>query len=452
MCDTPDCANLPEPLGSVVARCLRKDPEQRPTARELIDLLTVHPPLPETVPGPWASTVEPRSPHPVRGDALSEGRGQARGATGAFLFAGRYHGTPGALAETMQRRWIDARQIFFDHGERRALATWLLEEHHGVEVDPELLRRPPSDPDVAVARFVAQVRPDLPPVFAGQEMTLASMGARARSGSGPVAARADVEVLRVLCDHHCVDAEHTCSGGPCAGYRQLLHDLEESLSSAERAAANHNLWLSAFGDLLRDPPRVDLTGPSAVQWVLTALLTPERRQRALAQALEEVPGPWRHLVPRGHPDAPLTTAAGIGFVTASMCDALVRIAAVEEDLHTKLHEWRAHQRTFGPRLSAIALTLAGGAGLSATLALPMGGVVPTVVYPLCFLPLMLVLGHWFVKRKEIGHRSPPWMEINHFRVGFGRRFRSRGEQMRRRLEELRGARGRAETHPFVAHS
>src|SRR5699024_2014886 len=111
--------------------------------------------------------------------------------------------------------------------------------------------------------FIAQVRPDLPPVFMGQEMTLAAMGARARSGSGPVAARADVETLRVLADHHCVDPEHACSGGPCAGFRQLLDDLEEALSLAERAAANHNLWLSALGELLSDPPRVDPTGASA---------------------------------------------------------------------------------------------------------------------------------------------------------------------------------------------
>src|SRR5699024_8555947 len=113
---------------------------------------------------------------------------------------------------TMQRRWIDARQMFSDHGERRALATWVLEEHHGSGVDPALLRRPSSDPDVAVARFVAQVRPDLPPVFQGREMTLTAMGARARSGSAPIAARADIEALRAMADHHCGEAEHTCSG------------------------------------------------------------------------------------------------------------------------------------------------------------------------------------------------------------------------------------------------
>lgn len=452
LCDTPDCENLPEPLRTVVARCLRKEPEQRPTARALIDLLTVNPPTPEVGPAAWTSTVVSPAPLPRRNDAPSDSRPRPGRPTGAFLFAGRYHGSPGDLAETMQRRWIDARQMFSDHGERRALATWVFEEHHGSDVDPELLRRPPADPDVAVARFVSQVRPDLPPVFAGQEMTLAAMGARARSASGPVAARADVESLRVLADHHCADAEHTCSGGSCAGYRHLLNALEEALSSAERAAANHNLWLSALGDLLPDPPRVDLTGASAVQWVLTALLTPELWQRALSRALGEVPVPWRHLVPRGHPDAPRTTAAGIGFVTVSMCDALVRIAAVEEDLRAKLREWEAHQRTFGPRLLAIALTLTGGVGLSATLALPMGGAVSPVVHMLCFLPLSLVLGHWLIKRKEIGHRSPPWMEITHFRAGFGRRFRIRGEEMRRALDELRGARGRAETHPFVSHA
>ena len=451
LCDTPDCTDLPEPLRTVVARCLHKDPEQRPTARELIDLLTVTPPATRTGPAPWTNTVVPQRPLYHRNDDLFGDRPQSSGPTGTFLFAGRHHGSPEALAETMQRRWIDARQVFFDHGERSALAAWVFEEHHGYDVDPELLRRPPFDPDVAVARFIAQVRPDLPPVFMGQEMTLAAMGARARSGSGPVAARADVETLRVLAGHHCVDPEHACSGGSCAGFRQLLDDLEEALSLAERAAANHNLWLSALGELLSDPPRVDPTGVPAVQWVLTALLNPAHRQRALSRAWEEVPVPWRHLVPRGHSDAPRTTAAGIGFVTVSMCEALVRIAAVEKDLRTKLHEWQAHRRVFGPRLLAISSTLTGGVALSTTLALPLGGEVPPIVHVLCFLPLLLVLGHWLVKRKEIGHRSPPWMEIGHFRAGFGRRFRARGKEMRRALDELCDARGRVETHPFVSH-
>src|SRR5699024_643277 len=167
-------------------------------------------------------------------------------------------------AETMQRRWIDARQVFFDHGERCALAPWVFEEHDGYDVDPELLRRQPFDPDVAVARFIAQVRPDLPPVCRGQERTRAAMGARARSGSGPGAARADLETLRVLADHHCVDPEHACSGGSCTGFRQLLDDLEEALSLAERAAANHNLWLSARGELLNERPRVGPPGTNAV--------------------------------------------------------------------------------------------------------------------------------------------------------------------------------------------
>src|SRR5699024_5464946 len=93
----------------------------------------------------------PQTPLCHRNDDLFGSRPRSSGPTGAFLFAGRHHASPEALAETMQRRWIDARQGFFDHGERRALAAWGFEEHHGYDVDPELLRRPPYDPDVGVA-------------------------------------------------------------------------------------------------------------------------------------------------------------------------------------------------------------------------------------------------------------------------------------------------------------
>src|SRR5699024_11383813 len=92
LCDTPDCKDLPEPLRTVVARCLQKDPEQRPTARELIDLLTVTPPTTRTGPTPWTNTVVPQTPLCHRNDDLFGSRPRSSGPTGAFLFAGRHHG------------------------------------------------------------------------------------------------------------------------------------------------------------------------------------------------------------------------------------------------------------------------------------------------------------------------------------------------------------------------
>src|SRR5699024_8870748 len=172
---------------------------------------------------------------------------------------------------------------------------------------------------------------------------------------------------------------------------------------------------------------------------------------ALSRAWEEVRVPWRHLVTRGHSDAPGAAAAGIGFVTVSMCDALVRSAEGGKGLGAAVHGGEARRPARGARAPGSGAHAAEGVAVRTPRVLRSCGRVPSIAHVLCFLPLLLVLGHWLIKRKEIGHRSPPWMEISHFRAGFGRRFRARGEEMRRALEELCDARGRAETHPFVAH-
>ncbi|MBE2999414.1 protein kinase [Nocardiopsis sp. HNM0947] len=497
LCDVPDCSVLEEPLRTVVARCLRKDPARRPTARELIDLLTVDPPDPETqggdedggdptateplptVPAPRPSPGERtpadhtpggHTPHehtpaeytpngtaspehtPAEVTPTPPGRRPSH-PTGALLFAGRYHSTPGDLAETMQRRWVDARQQFTDHAERLALASWLKEEHPSAAVDTELLRRPPLDADLAVARFVAQARPDLPPVFRGWEMSLPAMAARARSGSAPVAARADVEVMRVMADHHCVEAEHTCSGGRCSGYRTLVGDLWESLTAAGQSAANHNLWLAAFDELVEEPQRVDLTGAPATDWVLTVLLAPDRARSQVERAVERVPRAWRHLVPHGHRDTARAAAAGMGFVTVTVCGVLERLASCEERLRDRLQEWEAHHRRFGVHVAAGILASAASVGLCLALVPTAGTTARVVLYVLvCLLPLWVYLAYWGMHRGRVGVRRPPWMELGRWRPGYTRAFRAEGERFHRELTALVRARGRADTHPFVVHA
>ena len=467
LCDSPDCSVLEGSLRTVVARCLRKEPERRPTARELIDLLTVDPPGAEdpgesedegasvateplhVVPRPRSATNRDTS---LEGPPPSQER-QPPHPTGALLFAGRYHGTPGDLSETMQRRWVDARQLFGDHGERMALASWLEEEHPSAPVDPELLSRPPLDADLAVARFVAQSRPDLPPIFRGWEMDLAALGARAHSGSAPVAARADVEVMRVMADHHCVEAEHTCSGGPCVGYHTLVGDLWTSLTAAGHSAADHNLWLTAFDELVDDPPRVELTGAGATEWVLTALLASDRGHRRVERALERVPRSWRHLVPHGHADASRTAGAGMGFVTVTVCGALERLAASEEQLRERLREWQAHHRQFGAHMAAGAAAVVASAGLCLALVPWAGATARVVLYTLaCLLPVWVCLAYWGLRWGRVGLRRPPWMSVARWRPGFSRAFRAEGERFHRELSALMHIRGRAEAHPFVTHA
>ncbi|WP_051049425.1 serine/threonine-protein kinase [Nocardiopsis kunsanensis] len=456
LCDTPDCAVLEEPLRTVVARCLRKEPENRPTARELIDLLTTAPTEPEGAGGaadadgqdPEATEPLPVVPGPRRATERHAPTQEQRPhrPAGALLFAGRYHRTPGDLSETMQRRWVDARQLFTDHGERLALALWLAAEHPSAPVDTELLGRPPLDADLAVARFVAQSRPDLPPVFRGREMDLTSMGARARSGSAPVAARAGPEVMGVMAEHHCAEPEHTCAGRPCAGYRTLVEDLRGSLAAAGQPAADHNLWLSAFDGLLDDPPRVYPSGAEATEWVLTVLLAPDRGHRRVEQALERVPRSWHHLVPHGHADASRTARAGMGFVTVAVCGALEQLARSEGRLREHLREWQAHRRQFGAHMAAGVAAVAASVGLCLTL-VPWAGTAGRVVLHTlaCLLPVWVCLAYW-------GLRRPPWTAVARGRPGFSRAFRAEGERFHRELSALVHARGRADTHPFVTRA
>ena len=70
--ETPSTARLPHPLQQVVSMCLEKNPELRPTAEELVDLLTrseVSPDgdpesMPSAVPFVTAPTGAPKSISP----------------------------------------------------------------------------------------------------------------------------------------------------------------------------------------------------------------------------------------------------------------------------------------------------------------------------------------------------------------------------------------------------
>ncbi|MGW1804297.1 serine/threonine-protein kinase [Streptomyces sp. NPDC002078] len=62
--EPPDLAVVPAPLAGLVARCLAKDPAARPTAAELLDLLTEEPPEPAPPRTPYTPTMT-APPQPV---------------------------------------------------------------------------------------------------------------------------------------------------------------------------------------------------------------------------------------------------------------------------------------------------------------------------------------------------------------------------------------------------
>ncbi|GAA1113341.1 serine/threonine-protein kinase [Nocardiopsis composta] len=172
------------------------------------------------------------------------------GETPPYWFAGVKYTEPGALAEAMQRDWGHAVRVFGDDGARDALGTWLITDARDTAVDRSLFRRRPDDANIALAWFIAQLRPDLPPVFRGRDASLAGLreqfaDAQALFTGAPPANDlllvARPEVLRAMALHHGPDAEDR---------RRLLHDLEE----AEQAAVEFQQRLRTATSRLSGPP------------------------------------------------------------------------------------------------------------------------------------------------------------------------------------------------------
>ncbi|WP_304450792.1 serine/threonine-protein kinase [Nocardiopsis sp. YSL2] len=184
-----------------------------------------------------------------------------------YHFRGVRFTDPRALAEAFQQDWPAALRVFGDTAERAALGAWIIDDLGDTTVDRSLFRRQAADANLAIASFVAQLRPDLPPVFRGRPAGLEALGelfadpAPVLTGAplaNEMALLARPDVLRVMGDHH--------TDRPGA-----LHRLAEHLGQAERAGI-------AFHERLRG----DLAGWVGTRvhvnpaLVLAFLLHPER--------------------------------------------------------------------------------------------------------------------------------------------------------------------------------
>ncbi len=137
----------------------------------------------------------------------------------------RFH-DPAHLAEAMQQNWGAAVKVFSEPGERAALGAWLMDDLGDTSVDRSLFRREVRDANLAVASFVAQVRPDLPPVFRGRGVSLAELRALF-SDPGPLLTGAPLsnemvllarpELLRILSAHQSPESVE---------YQRLAEDLD----------------------------------------------------------------------------------------------------------------------------------------------------------------------------------------------------------------------------------
>ncbi|MCP3013260.1 protein kinase [Nocardiopsis dassonvillei] len=150
-----------------------------------------------------------------------------------YHFHGIRFTDPGELAEAMQQNWSAAVQVFSDPAERAALGAWLVNDLGDTTVDRSLFRgHVHNDANLALASFVSQLRPDLPPIFRGRGATVAELGEmfddpRPLLTGAPKANEmvlmARPSVLRTMGAHHGADSAD-------------LMRLADQLDEAERAA------------------------------------------------------------------------------------------------------------------------------------------------------------------------------------------------------------------------
>jgi predicted Ser/Thr protein kinase len=278
--------------------------------------------------GPGPSGPQPSGPYPSGPQPSGP---QHTGTVPPYHFGGVRYTDPRALAEAFQRDWSGALRVFGDTAERAALGAWIIDDLNDTTVDRSLFRRQASDANLAIASFVAQLRPDLPPVFRGRPASLTALGelfadpAPVLTGApqaNEMALLARPDVLRVMGAHH--------SDQPGA-----LHQLADHLGRAERAGL-------AFHERLRG----ELAGWVSARvhvnpaLILTFLLHPERAvppgdgDKAVAE--------WVDLLWRRVEAAPVPDSAG--------CAAMVYGAL------PTLHELARQRRHWEERFAEVSAT------------------------------------------------------------------------------------------------
>ncbi|MDA0567111.1 protein kinase [Streptomonospora sp. S1-112] len=296
-------------------------------------------------PGQGASAFGTPPPH-TGAHAFSGFHGAAGGdAVPPYWFTGRRFTDPGELAAAMQANWSAAVEVFGSEEERAALGVWLVNDIGDTLVDRALFRRRAADANVAVAWFIVQLRPDLPPVFRGRDASVAALRERfavvrpAFTGAAPdneLMLLARSEVLSVMALH---------AGPDSAELRKLADDLE----AAERAAGEFRERLDRAAPRLAAHAAVD----SAL--ILSYLLRPELvgppDAQGSAEAAEWFAVLWSAVEGAPTPAARAGVAAAVAPLTGVARESAARLAdwsaalAVAEGERTEaLSRWERETR------------------------------------------------------------------------------------------------------------
>ncbi|WP_116247157.1 serine/threonine-protein kinase [Nocardiopsis sp. FIRDI 009] len=397
----PELGTLPGALRDIVRTCLDKDATRRPDATTLLNRLIAAPPDgPRTAPPPPVAGTAPvqadartRVERPVPVDPtrverpVEETRVETAGGTDSTRVrppatvgptraytrvapaapppgTGPATGTPyppsaplrdgvppyhfvgvrftdaRSLATAMQQNWNAAVRVFSDPQERAALGAWIMDDLGDTSVDRSLFRRRVDDANLAIASFIAQLCPELPPVFRGRGATPAELGdlfndPRPLFTGAPLANEmallARPEVLRVM------DAHRTDEPGRL---RQLADHLEE----AERAGI-------AFHRQLVD----QLAGWKASRaeanpaLILTFLLHPERMVRPATGDDSELSA-WVEVLWTRVEGSPLPLNAGCAAVVYGTLPTMRALAAQRRDWEGRFHDARAKHDALADRV------------------------------------------------------------------------------------------------------
>ncbi|MET9796128.1 serine/threonine protein kinase [Nocardiopsis alba] len=212
----PDTGDLSGPLLETVLACLSKNPKARPQAQELLGHLVagsapngVAPTKVEEAPrpdptlsytrmerpgpgaGPEAAHMAPppgeeRTAPPPRRPPHGEGRADSgpweassgpRTGVPPYHFGGtRFVGIED-LAAAFQGSWGEALRVFADPEEFAALGSWVMHDLGDTRVDRALFRREVRDVNLALATFIAEAAPELPPRFRGHDASIKGLAA-----------------------------------------------------------------------------------------------------------------------------------------------------------------------------------------------------------------------------------------------------------------------------------